>query len=187
MGNINFRSRGFTLIAALLLLLLMSGLAIGLLMTVNTEGRVGGNDMEHNVAFHAAEGGIENMTSALANTFQNIQSPTVGQITALSNYPPTNDPTITYTDYSFTPVTNPDGTLWSSYGQITSGQNQGLYAQLMKVNLLATAQRPLGDQVSMSRQVEVALIPVFQFGIFSDADLSFFAGPNLDFNGRVAR
>ena len=185
MGNVNFRSRGFTLIAALLLLMLMSGIAIGLLMTVNTEGRVGGNDLEHNVAYHAAEGGIETMTSTLANTFQNIQAPTVADITALSNHPPTNDPTITYTDYSFTPVTNPDGTLWNHYGQISSGQNEGLYAQLIKVNLLATAQRPLGDQVSMTRQVEVALIPVFQFGIFSDADLSFFAGPNLDFNGRV--
>lgn len=28
-------------------------------------------------------------------------------------------------------------------------------------------------------------IPVFQFGIFSDTDLSFFAGPNFDFGGRV--
>ena len=28
-------------------------------------------------------------------------------------------------------------------------------------------------------------IPVFQFGIFSDVDLSFFAGPNFDFGGRV--
>ena len=37
----------------------------------------------------------------------------------------------------------------------------------------------------MNRQVEVALIPVFQFGVFSDSDLSFFAGPNLDFQGRV--
>ena len=185
MRNIKFRSRGFTLIAALLLLLLMSGLAIGLLMSVNTEGRVGGNDLEHNISYHSAEGAIENMTSVLANTFQNIQAPTVGQITALSNNPPTNDPTITYTDYSFTPVTNPDGTLWSSYGQITSGQNSGLYAQLLKVNLTATAQRPLGDQVSMTRQVEVALIPVFQFGVFSDGDLSFFAGSTLDFNGRV--
>ena len=37
MKNTNLRSRGFTLIAALLLLILMSGLAIGLLMMVNTE------------------------------------------------------------------------------------------------------------------------------------------------------
>ena len=37
------RARGFTLIASLLLLLLMSGLAVGLMMMVNTEARVGGN------------------------------------------------------------------------------------------------------------------------------------------------
>ena len=37
----------------------------------------------------------------------------------------------------------------------------------------------------MTRTVEVALVPVFQFGVFSDGDLAFFAGPNLDFAGRV--
>jgi hypothetical protein len=31
----------------------------------------------------------------------------------------------------------------------------------------------------------VALIPVFQFGVFSDGDLGFFSSPQLDFNGRV--
>jgi len=75
MDRIKSGAKGFTLIAAMLLLLLMSGVAIGLLMMVNTEGRVGGNDLEHNIAYHAAEGGIENMTSGLANMFQNIQSP----------------------------------------------------------------------------------------------------------------
>ena len=37
----------------------------------------------------------------------------------------------------------------------------------------------------MTRDVEVAQIPVFQFGVFSDSDLSYFAGPNFDFGGRV--
>ena len=39
-----FDSRGFTLIATLMLLLIMSGIAIGLLMMVNTEGKVGSQD-----------------------------------------------------------------------------------------------------------------------------------------------
>ena len=34
-------SRGFTLVATLMLLLIMSGIAIGLLMMVNTEAKVG--------------------------------------------------------------------------------------------------------------------------------------------------
>ena len=35
----------------------------------------------------------------------------------------------------------------------------------------------MGDEVNMSRTVEVALIPVFQFGVFSDSDLGFFEQP----------
>ena len=35
------------------------------------------------------------------------------------------------------------------------------------------------------REVQAALIPVFQFGMFSDSDLSFFAGPDFTFNGRI--
>src|SRR5581483_9989144 len=75
--------------------------------------------------------------------------------------------------------------LASSFGQIQSGPNQGLYAQIIPVTLLATAAEPGNQEVSMSRTAQVALIPVFQFGIFSDSDLSFFSGPNFDFNGRV--
>lgn len=180
-------SRGFTLVASLLMLLLMSGIAIGLLMMVNTEGRVGGNDLENNLAYHDAEGAIEKMTADLANTFQTVQAPTPSQISNLASNPgpPNNDPYVTYTDYSLTPVLNSAGAIATNYHQIQTGPNQGLYAQLMDVNLKATAQRPLGDQVSMMRTVEVALIPVFQFGVFSQGDLGFFNSPNLDFNGRV--
>lgn len=180
-------SGGFTLVASLLMLLLMSGIAIGLLMMVNTEGRVGGNDLENNLAYHDAEGAIEKMTADLANTFQTVQAPSPGQISGLASNPgpPNNDPYVTYTDYSLTPVLNSAGAIATTYHQIQTGPNQGLYAQLMDVNLKATAQRPLGDQVSMMRTVEVALIPVFQFGVFSQGDLGFFNSPNLDFNGRV--
>ena len=52
-----------------------------------------------------------------------------------------------------------------------------MYAQILPIDLAVTAQRPLGDQVRMLRTVEVALIPVFQFGVFSDSDLSFFSSP----------
>ena len=42
----------------------------------------------------------------------------------------------------------------------------------------------VGDEVNMSRTVGRA-IPVFQFGVFCDGDCSFFAGPNMQFAGRV--
>ena len=33
--------------------------------------------------------------------------------------------------------------------------------------------------------VQAGPIPVFQFGIYSDSDLSFFNGPSFDFGGRM--
>lgn len=185
MESAKVASRGFTLIATLLLLLLMSGIAIGMLMMVSTETKVGTQDVQSNGTFHAAEGAIEKMTSDLANVFQNIQSPTVSEITGLSALAPTNTVAMTYPVYTLTPATDQNGNLLTTYGQIATGPYQGLSAQILPVTLQATAQGPLGDEVNMSRTVEVALIPVFQFGIFSQSDLSFFAGPNLDFQGRV--
>jgi hypothetical protein len=189
MDSTKRRSKGFTLIATLLLLLLLSGIAIGMLMMVNTEAKVGTQDVQNNTTFHAAEGAIEKMTSDLAGTFQNIESPTVSQITGLSALAPANTAFLKYPVYTLTPATtvNVNGVVvpQTSFGQISSGPYQGLSAELLPVTLQATAQGPLGDEVNMSRTVQVALIPVFQFGIYSDSDLSFFAGVKLDFNGRV--
>jgi len=51
MGKATSRARGFTLIAALLLLVLMSGIAVGVIMLVTSETRMGGNSKESNVAY----------------------------------------------------------------------------------------------------------------------------------------
>jgi hypothetical protein len=184
-------SRGFTLIASLMLLLIMSGVAIALLMMVNTEGKVSGQDTQNTLAFHAAEGGIEHMTSDLALMFQNIQSPTAAQIEALSALAPPNTGFMSYPVYTLTPATKADGSLATNFGKVSSGPYKDLFAQILPVTLQVTATTSIaglgavGDDVNMSRQVEVALVPVFQFGVFSDGDLSFFAGPSLDFAGRV--
>ena len=196
MRSAKFDSRGFTLIAALLLTLLLSGFSIALLMMVNTEQRAGGADLSNNYTYRAAEGAMEKMTSDLANTFQNIQAPTAAQICAVSNNPPTWDPTVTFSGpgdvYNVTPVnpgaanpcTAPLNPVW---GPIQSGPDAGLYAQIIPVTMNVTAQRIVGntETVSMTRTAEVALIPVFQFGVFSESDLFFGRSPNLGFAGRV--
>jgi Tfp pilus assembly protein PilX len=180
-------SKGFTLIASLLMLLLLSGIAIGLMMMVNTEGKVGGTDLQNNLAYHAAEGGIEKMASDLSTTFQNAQSPTTSQICGVGSS--ANQPAmvgVTWTQYSVMPTSgcsvNPPAHNW---GTITSGPNYGLWAQIIPISMLATAQLPSGQEVSMSRGAQVALIPVFQFGVFSESDLSFYPGSNFDFTGPV--
>ena len=202
MGSYSMKSarrhtKGFTLIASLLMLLLLSGIAIGLLMMVNTESKVGGSDMQNNVAFHAAEGGIEKMASDLATVFQNAQSPTAsanlrrGRATFGGSAPTSRR----YGDH----LERLSGDARSVGGGLPdhahlphrkletsqSGPNQGLYAQIIPMNMQATADFPGGQEVSMMRSAQVALIPVFQFGVFSESDLSFFPGPAMDFAGPV--
>jgi hypothetical protein len=177
-------SSGFTLIASLLLLLLLSGIAIGLMMMVNTEASVGGSNLQNNAAYHAAEGGIEKMSSDLAATFQNALSPSASQICNLSTLQPSMGGVV-WKDYSVTPQSGCSGTLTANFGQITAGPNQGLWAQIIPVTMQATAAEPGGQEVSMIRQAQVSLIPVFQFGVFSEHDLAFFSGPNFDFAGRI--
>ena len=65
MPSAKYASRGFTLIASLLVLLLLSGFAVALLMMVNTEQRAGGNDLNNNYTYRATEGAMEKMTSDL--------------------------------------------------------------------------------------------------------------------------
>src|SRR5262244_3022443 len=91
MGMSHNNSRGFTLIAALLLTVLLSGVAVGLLFMVSNEARMGGNDLEGNLAYYGAEAGIENLTSQLSQLYQQSQSPNSASLTALTNA--TNFPT----------------------------------------------------------------------------------------------
>jgi hypothetical protein len=199
MKSARLHTKGFTLIASLLLLMLLSGIAIGLMMMVNTEGKVGGSDLQNNASFHSAEGGIEKMTSDLASVFKSAQSPNVGQICGVGGPAfggsAANEPAIagiTWKEYQVTPgalgvacPTQAQFNLLYNWGNVQSGPNQGLYAQIIPVNMLATADFPGGQEVSMIRNAQVALIPVFQFGVFSESDLSFFPGPAMDFAGPV--
>ena len=82
------RSRGFTLVASLLVLSLLSAIAISLLFMVQGAGQVGGNDLETNQAYYGAESGMELLTANLAALYQQSQAPTPLQITNLTNNPP---------------------------------------------------------------------------------------------------
>ena len=180
------RSRGFTLIAALLVLALLSAIAVSLLFMVHGAGQVGSNDLETNRAYYGAESGMELLTANLAALYQQSQSPTSAQITALANNPPDNT-MISSMNYQESITWTPDanGNPAATTSVISSGNNAGLIAEIIPLTLKVAATRPGGASVNMTRGVEVALIPVFQFGVFSDSDLSYFAGPPFAFQGRV--
>jgi hypothetical protein len=186
MRRVKGRSRGFTLIASLLVLTLLSAIAAGLLFMVYGAGQIGGNDLETNRAYYGAESGMELLTANLAALYQQSQSPTPAQITNLANSPPDNTMIggMSYQE-SITWTPDANGNPASRTGVISSGVNKDLTAEIIPLTLKVVATRPGGASVNMTRGVEVALIPVFQFGVFSDSDLSYFAGPPFAFQGRV--
>src|SRR5208337_2643797 len=163
MKSAKLHTKGFTLIASLLMLLLLSGIAIGLMM-VNTEGKVGGSDLQNNAAFRSAEGGIEKMTADLATTFKNAQAPAASDICNVG-LPNTTGPAIagiTWKDYQVQPAPGLLGgacptqlqfqtylTANKDWGTVLSGPNQGLYAQIIPIGMQATAMFPGGQEVSM--------------------------------------
>ena len=186
MGVAKHSSQGYTLIAALLILVLLSGVAAGLIFLVDDETKMSGNDLEANLAYYGAESGMEKLTSDLANLYQSTQNPTSSQIQALANDYPSSAMVgaMNYTE-TITYSTNSNGQPSSSYSTIPSGSEQGLYALTVPMTLQVIASRPAGATVNMTRQVEVALIPVFQFGVFCTFDCVFMPGPNYSFGGRV--
>src|SRR5579884_1254862 len=176
--------KGVALIAALLLLALTSAIAVALLMTVNTEQTMQRTDSGNNQAYYAAEAGMENMMKDLYNLYTQNQAPTVAQIQALQSNVPTQVPNVTYTEYVIN-VPNTGGVPNSRVQTISSGANQGLFALITPMTLQVTAHEVGQQEVRLLRSVEVAEIPVFQFGVFSTPDLAFFPGPQFDVGGRV--
>ena len=187
MAKHSSRSQGFVLIAALLLLFLLSGVAVGVMMLTNSEIRIGGNDKETQVAYYGAESGMEKLTADLAALYQANQAPTNAAIQNLANFPPTSTmtPDTTFTESITFPVDAQGNAIKPKAQVVSSGPDQGLTALIIPMTLQVNSLRASNASANITRNVEVALIPVFQFGVFSDSDLSYFNGPPFPFAGRV--
>ena len=179
---------GVALIAVLLLLALMSAMAVALVYKVNHEQRLQSADSGNTAAYYGAEAGMEKMMADLSLLYAQIAAPTACDITSLQNAPPPQAVVgSTYPEYVFNVPGAGVGCPAppSTVQTISSGPNSGLEAGIVRLSLQVTADSQAGDEARLIRNVEVAEIPVFQFGVFSDSDLSYFPGPNFDFAGRV--
>jgi Tfp pilus assembly protein PilX len=175
--------RGIALITTLMIMMLISALLVGFTAVVIGNLRYRGVDHDRSQTFYAASAGLEKLTGDLGNLFANTVAPTAAQVQALATTPP-NIPGVVFqkpdltTGYTITQGVPASNT-------ISSGMNQGLIALTTLYTMDVTAKTLTGGEVHLQRQTQTVAIPVFQFGIFSHVDLSFFAGPNFDFGGRV--
>ena len=188
--------RGAALTIALILMALIAGISLSVLAVVSTEARIAGSDLQRTQTFYAAAAGIEKMTSDFSALFARTSRPTLAQLNNIAaSYPPE----LINEGFSFTQILTLDtktlnamratqGITDGSYPRVTipSGPFAGLVATVSPYLLASTATKgATGTEVRLQREMNNYLIPLFQFGIFSDEDIELHPGPQFYFNGRI--
>jgi hypothetical protein len=182
-------SEGMALVSVLLVLMLMSALLIGFFSMIAADQQSSGINRDQTQAYAAAHAGLEKLTADLGAIFMaGNYSPTTAQLNALTTTPPT------LPGFQFVAPTGGSGYTITQQptttSQIPNGAFQGLIGLLTPYEVNVTARATGGvlggaAEVRMRRVVQTVSVPVFQFGMYSENDLSFFAGPDFDFGGRV--
>ena len=188
---------GVVLLTTLLIMMIIAALMAGFFAAVNSDVRATAIDRDQTQAYAVAHAGLEKLTSDLAQLFAADFSPSKDQILALNAYPPV------LTGFEFT---EPGGSAGSGYkagfnkvdgsgnplpedvngSNITSGPYSGMKGIITKYPITITARSITGNsEVRLRRELQTVAVPVFQFGVFSETDLTFYAGDDFDFGGRV--
>ena len=189
------RESGMALLTTMMVMLLMSGLMAGFFAAIIADQRANGVDRDQTQAYAAAHAGLEKLTSDLATKFETDFNPTAAEISALASHPPPI-PGFSYiapggtagSGYAITFNTDAHGNpapVSATGTPITSGAYQGFTGIITQYTITSTARSTGNAEVRLRRILETVAVPVFQFGVFGDKDLSFFAGPDFDFGGRI--
>jgi PilX N-terminal len=187
------REKGVALITSLFVLLLISAIVVGMSWMVMTDQRLGGNNSSRELAFYGAEAGMEQMTTDVAQQFATSGSLTAANVATITGHVPTGLTGVTYVNsagastYNLTFVPDAFGNPATTNATILPpSPYAGMQGLITPFTMTVAAQNSAsGSEVKLTRQVQVVAIPVFQFGIYSDSDLSFFNGPSFGFGGRT--
>lgn len=184
---------GIALATTLIVLFLVVALVVGFSWMVLMDQRLDGVNGSYQYTFYGAEAGLEKLTGDLGELFSVNSAPSGAQVNAIAVA--ANTPTVQGIGYL-----NPNGSLGyqitfpadgsgnplATNHVIQSGTYQGMTGLLTPYTLTVTAKNLASNsEVRLTREVQTVALPVFQFGMFSQTDLSFFPGPDFDFGGNV--
>lgn len=188
--------RGAALLLSLIILALMSAIALTVLAVATPEVKIASSDLCRTQTFYAAASGIEKMTTDFSALFNRTSRPTTQQLNDIALAPPSElvtegfafNQSMVLDQVTLDEMRLEQGITNNSYPRITipSGPFAGLLATVAPYRLEATSTSGTckGD-VKLERTINNYLIPLFQFGMFSNEDLELHPGPAFTFNGRV--
>jgi hypothetical protein len=180
--------RGAALATSLLIMSAMAAVSMTVLAVVTHESRIAGSDLKRTQTYYATAAGIEKMTNDFSDLFTKTTNPTTTQINNIAASYPSElvSDGFTFTKPDGTPNQSIDPSGTSQNVGIQSGPFSGLNATVTPYILTSTATHiNTGTQVTLQRTINNFLIPIFQFGMFSNEDLEVHPGPPFAFNGRV--
>jgi len=189
--------KGAALATAILMMGLLSAIAMTVLAVVRTETRISGSDLKRTQTFYATAAGIEKMTSDFSALYQQTSRPTDPEVAYIAYLYPTElvnegftfSQTAVPDDVTLAAQRNTQGLVAPALPMVTMPSDSafsGLIATVKPYTLTSTATYTAdGTSVTLTRNMNNYMIPLFQFGMFSDEDIELHPGAPFTFNGRV--
>ena len=188
--------RGAALAIAIILVAILSVVALTALAFSSTEARIAGSDLQRMQTFYATTAAMEKMTNDFSNLFLSKMNPTQSDLNFIANDPPqaledkgfTFLQTLTEDTERLQAMRAIQGLPASVYPRVNipEGPYAGLYSSIIPYRIASTGTMDsTKTQVRLEREFNNYLVPLFQFGIFSNEDLEFSPGPLMTFNGRI--
>jgi hypothetical protein len=186
------------LITVLLVAALACALMAGVFAAIAADQRSLGFDRDQSQAYAAAHAGLEKLTTQVAQLFVTDFSPSATQIGTASATPPSisgfnfvspgggSGYAVAFNPDPCASCPNKGNPMPSASNDITTGPFAGFKGLITPYTLTVTARSATGGaEVRLRREVQTVAVPVFQFGVFGEKSLSFFAGTDFTFGGRV--
>ena len=188
--------RGAALAVAVIVVAILAVVGLTALAFSSSEARIAGSDLQRTQTFYASSAGLEKMTHDFSNLFRRKISPTLADLNTIAGAPPDE---LLAEGFTFTQTLQEDTDRLNELRAIQNlpsniyprvnipdGPYAGLYASIIPYKMSSTASRDATrTEVKLEREYNNYLVPLFQFGMFSNEDIEIHPGPLMTFNGRV--
>ena len=187
---------GIALITVLLILVLMGALLFTFTVKIQNSQKMLGMDMSSDRAFSGAYAALERITQEMANmlrtdtlndaAIRRLEEAAINITNQMGKDNGAGETEMVDHEGNVITIRNPQITVSdTTTRKIIKGAFEGLLANIATYTISVTAKAKTGEEITLEREVQVVLIPVFQFGVFSDSSLAFFPGNRFNFGGRV--
>lgn len=188
--------RGAALAIAIIMVAILSVISLTALAFSSSEARIAGSDLQRTRTFYATSSSIEKMTNDFSDLFSKKMRPLPEDLSVIANNQPQ---ALVDEGFSFKQKLEEDKERLAEMQatqklasnvyprvNIPEGPFAGLYATIIPYKISSIGSYgATATEVKLEREFNNYLVPLFQFGIFSNRDIEINPGVQMIFNGRI--